>query len=66
MTDYVRELDTVRDDDGCGVTVGVDHDTVSVSGYGRFNAVQSAEFARLLNLARMEAERNKRRMEEEA
>lgn len=25
MTDYVRELDTIRDDDGCGVTVGVDH-----------------------------------------
>jgi hypothetical protein len=66
VNDYVREIDTVKDDDGCGVTIGVDYHTVSVSGYGRFNAVQSAEFSRLYNVARMEAARNKRRMDEDA
>ncbi len=63
----VRVLGSVADMDGSAVHVGVNYDTVSVSGAvdSVFTQAQAEEFGRLFVAACWQAGANKRRMDEE-
>lgn len=60
-SDLVRKLDTVTGVHGMGVTVGVDHDCVTV-GDVALDAAQQEEFAQLYVSASFEAKANAERM----
>jgi len=63
VSDYVREIGTVTDEDGRKVVIGVDFTDVTVSNCGRFGDEKAEEFVRLLTEAREQAARNKRQMD---
>jgi hypothetical protein len=65
---FVRVIGTVTDLDGILVEVGVDYDSVTISGSGkvRFESLQADEFAALYVRACWEAGRQAERMAAQA